>query len=80
LKNHVPLILALEPDVRQATILKRMIRDRVQDLLDQGRTLAQVKAMKPSATFEYEPRFNRDPAWTAEMFVETIYRNLSARK
>ena len=29
MKNHVPLILALEPDVRQATILKRMIRDRV---------------------------------------------------
>jgi CheY-like chemotaxis protein len=29
LKNHVPLILALEPDVRQATIMKRMIRDRV---------------------------------------------------
>jgi CheY-like chemotaxis protein len=28
-KNHVPSILALEPDVRQANILKRMIRDRV---------------------------------------------------
>ena len=29
MKNHVPSILALEPDVRQASILKRMIRDRV---------------------------------------------------
>ena len=27
--NHVPLVLALEPDVRQATILKRVIRDNV---------------------------------------------------
>ena len=32
--------------------------------------------MKPSPTYEYEPRFNRDPAWTAEMFVEAIYKNL----
>jgi CheY-like chemotaxis protein len=29
LQNYVPLVLALEPDLRQATILKRMIRDRV---------------------------------------------------
>ena len=27
--NHVPLVLALEPDLRQATILKRVIRDSV---------------------------------------------------
>jgi hypothetical protein len=40
----------------------------------------QVKAQKPSATYEYETRFNRDPAWTAEMFVEAIYRNLSAAR
>src|SRR4029079_18250289 len=29
LQNHVPLVLALEPDLRQAAILKRIIRDRV---------------------------------------------------
>ena len=29
MKNHVPSILALEPDLRQATILERMFRDRV---------------------------------------------------
>jgi len=29
LPNHVPLVVALEPDVRQATILKRVIRDHV---------------------------------------------------
>ena len=29
MKNHVPSILALEPDVRQASILKRILRDRV---------------------------------------------------
>jgi hypothetical protein len=31
-------------------------------------TLQQVKALKPSVTYEYELRYNRDPAWTAEMF------------
>jgi len=29
LQTHVPLVLALEPDLRQANILKRIIRDRV---------------------------------------------------
>ena len=40
----------------------------------------QIKAAKPSLTYEYEPRFNRNPAWTAEMFVEAIHKNLSASK
>jgi glyoxylase-like metal-dependent hydrolase (beta-lactamase superfamily II) len=69
-----------EHDVLEYRDMVTIIRDRVQAAIDKKMTLAQVKAMKPSATFEYEPRFNRDPAWTAEMFVETIYRNLSARK
>jgi hypothetical protein len=38
-----------------------------------------VKAAKPSHTYEYEPRFNRNPAWTPEMFVEAIYRNLGGK-
>jgi hypothetical protein len=57
-----------------------IIRDRVQAAIRKGQTLAQVKALKPSLTYEYEPRFNRDPTWTAEMFVEAIYRNLGAAK
>ena len=44
MQNHAPLVLALEPDVRQATILKRIIRDHVHaDLivvLDEGRIVA----------------------------------------
>jgi hypothetical protein len=43
-------------------------------------TLQQLKALKPSVTYEYELRYNRDPAWTAEMFVEAIYKNLSVAK
>jgi cyclase len=69
-----------EHDVLEYRDMITIIRDRVQAALDKKMTLAQVKALKPSPTYEYEPRFDRDPAWTAEMFVETIYRNLSARK
>jgi glyoxylase-like metal-dependent hydrolase (beta-lactamase superfamily II) len=69
-----------EHDVLEYRDMVTIIRDRVQNAIDKGMTLAQVKALKPSPTYEYEPRFNRDPAWTAEMFVEAIYRNLSTRK
>ena len=69
-----------EHDVLEYRDMVTIIRDRVQAAIDKKMTLAQVKAMKPSPTYEYEPRFNRDPNWTAAMFVETIYRNLSARK
>ena len=69
-----------EHDVLEYRDMVTIIRDRIQAAIGKKMTLAQVKAMKPSPTYEYEPRFNRDPAWTAEMFVETIYRNLSARK
>jgi cyclase len=69
-----------EHDVLEYRDMVTIIRDRVQNAIDKKMTLAQVKAMKPSPTYEYEPRFNRDPGWTAEMFVEAIYQNLSARK
>jgi hypothetical protein len=37
----VPLVLALEPDLRQATILKRVIRDNVHaDLIVVDRAMA----------------------------------------
>jgi len=69
-----------EHDVLEYRDMLTIIRDRVQAAIDKKLTLAQVKAMKPTATYEYEPRFNRDSAWTADMFVEAIYRNLSPRK
>ena len=69
-----------EHDVLEYRDMVTIIRDRVQAAIGKKMTLAQVKAMKPSPTYEYEPRFNRDPNWTAEMFVETIYKNLSTKK
>ena len=68
-----------EADVVEYRDMVTIIRDRIQDMIKKGMTLDQVKAAKPSYTYEYEPRFNRNPAWTAEMFVEAIYKNLSAK-
>ena len=56
-----------------------VVRDRVQDLLDEGKTLAQVKAANP--TLGYRSQYGTDTGpWTTEMFVETIYNELAAKK
>ena len=56
-----------------------IVRDRVQDLIDEGKTLAQVKAANP--TLGYRSQYGADSgAWTTDMFVEVIYNELSAKK
>jgi glyoxylase-like metal-dependent hydrolase (beta-lactamase superfamily II) len=66
-----------EHDVLEYRDMVTIVRNRVQNAIKKGMSLQQIKAAKPSYTYEYEPRFNRNPAWTAEMFVEAIYKNLS---
>ena len=53
-----------------------IIRDRVQDLVQKKMTLAQVKAAKPSE--EWDGRMGGDPTWTSDMFVEAIFKSLTA--
>jgi glyoxylase-like metal-dependent hydrolase (beta-lactamase superfamily II) len=56
-----------------------IVRDRVQDLIDEGKTLAQVKAANP--TLGYRSQYGADSGpWTTDMFVEVIYNELSAKK
>jgi glyoxylase-like metal-dependent hydrolase (beta-lactamase superfamily II) len=56
-----------------------VIRDRVQDLIKKGKTLEQVKVARPS--FDYDPEFAApDPSYTPDMFVESIYKSLTANK
>jgi glyoxylase-like metal-dependent hydrolase (beta-lactamase superfamily II) len=56
-----------------------VVRDRVQDQLDEGKTLAQVKATNP--TLGYRSQYGTDSGpWTTDMFVETIYNELAAKK
>jgi glyoxylase-like metal-dependent hydrolase (beta-lactamase superfamily II) len=69
-----------EHDVLEYRDMVTIIRDRVQHGIDRKMTLQQIQALQPRPTFEYEPRFDRNPAWTAEMFIEAIYRNLSEVK
>jgi glyoxylase-like metal-dependent hydrolase (beta-lactamase superfamily II) len=56
--------------------MSTIIRDRVQDLIRKGTTLAQVKAARPSE--DWDGRFGSDPSWTPDMFVEAIYKSLTA--
>jgi len=56
-----------------------MIRDRVQDLIDKGMTLAQVKAARPSADFD--GRYGVfSGAQTGDSFIEAVYRSLQEKK
>jgi len=56
-----------------------VVRDRVQDFLDQGKTLAQVKAANPTLGYRSQYGTDRGP-WTTDMFVEVIYNELAAKK
>jgi cyclase len=69
-----------EHDVLEYRDMVTIIRDRVQNAIKKGMTLDQIKAAKPSYTYEYEPRFARNPSWTAPMFVEAIYKSLTSGK
>ena len=55
-----------------------IIRDRVQDMINRGMTLEQVKAAKP--TMDYDGRYGSTTGmWTTDMFVEAVYKGLSAK-
>ena len=65
-----------EADVVEYRDVMTIIRDRIQDLIRKGMTLEQVKAMRP--TFEWDARYGMTSgAWTTEMFVEAVYRDLA---
>ena len=54
-------------------------RDRIQDMVNKGMTLQQVKAAKP--TMDYDLRFGTTTGpWTTDMFVEAVYKTLKPKK
>jgi glyoxylase-like metal-dependent hydrolase (beta-lactamase superfamily II) len=55
-----------------------IIRDRVQDMINNGFTLEQVQAARP--TFDYDPLYGSNPNWTPEMFVAAVYKSLRGEK
>jgi glyoxylase-like metal-dependent hydrolase (beta-lactamase superfamily II) len=71
--------IADEADVVEYYDMVTIIRDRVQDAVKKGQSLAQVKAAR--LVRDYEGRYGAaDGAWTTDAFVETAYRSLSPAK
>ncbi len=66
-------------DVASYRNMMVMVRDRIQDLMNKGMTVEQVKAAKP--TMDFDGRYGSNSgSWTTAMFVEAVYRSLKEKK
>jgi glyoxylase-like metal-dependent hydrolase (beta-lactamase superfamily II) len=66
-----------EADVLEYRDMVTIVRDRIKDMVQRGRTLAQVKAARPTLDYDRQYGADRGP-WTTSQFVEAIYTDLSA--
>jgi glyoxylase-like metal-dependent hydrolase (beta-lactamase superfamily II) len=56
-----------------------MISDRIQDSINKGMTLEQVKASRP--TLDFDGRYgSKTGPWTTDMFIEAVYKSLKENK
>jgi cyclase len=67
-----------EADLVEYRDMVTIVRDRVDELVRQGMTLAQVQAARP--TREYDGLYGRARGWSAAQFVEAVYRTSAARR
>jgi hypothetical protein len=66
-------------DVASYRNMLSIVRDRVQDLIDKGMTIEQVKAARP--TMDFDGRYGSDTgSWTTAMFIEAVYKSLKEKK
>jgi cyclase len=63
-----------EADLVEYRDMVTIIRDRVQDMVNRGMTLAQVQAARP--TMEYDGLYGAAPGWSTTQFVEAVYGGL----
>jgi len=71
--------LSDRPDLLEYRDMVTIIRDRSQATIKKGMTLEQVNASRP--TKDYDGRYNAKSGFgTAEMFVEAVYKSLTAKK
>ncbi len=71
--------LADQADVVEYRDMVTIIRDVIADMVAKGMTLEQVQAANP--TKGYRKQYGSDSgAWTTNMFVEAIYKSLTAKK
>ena len=66
-----------EADVVEFRDMATIVRDRIQDMVKKGMTLAQVKDAKP--TLDYDPLYGKANGST-DRFVEAVYKSLGAKK
>lgn len=62
-------------DVVEYRDMVTIIRDRVRALVDEGRTLEQVKAARPAQGYTRQYGSDRG-SWTTDMFIEAVYGSL----
>jgi cyclase len=56
-----------------------IVRDRIQDLINSGKTLEEVKAANP--TVGYRRKYGSDTGtWTTDRFVDVVYKELTQKK
>lgn len=67
-----------EADLVEYRDMVTIIRDRVQDMVNRGMTLAQVQAAKP--TMEYDGLYGSAPGWSTTQFVEAVFRGLKPER
>jgi glyoxylase-like metal-dependent hydrolase (beta-lactamase superfamily II) len=67
-----------EADLVEYRDMTTIIRDRIQDMVNRGLTLAQVQAAKP--TMEYDGLYGSAPGWSTAQFVEAVFRGLTPSK
>lgn len=66
-------------DVVEYRDMMTIIRDRVRDLMEAGRSLAEVQAAQPAKG--YVGRYgNAGGAWTTDRFIEAVYRSLEKER
>lgn len=71
--------LSDEADLVEFRDMLTIVRDRIQDLVKKGKTLAEIKSARP--TRDYDGRYGATTGpWTTDMFIESVYREIAARR
>ena len=68
-----------EMDVVEYRGMVTIVRDRVQDMIDRGLSLEQVRAARP--TLDFDARYGAEAGpWTTTMFVDAVYQDLMSAR
>jgi cyclase len=67
-----------QSDVVEYRDMATIIRDRIATLAKQGKTLEQVKAMRP--TLDYDGNYGSTTGpWTTDMFIDAVYKEVTPK-